>query len=143
MKKTLLMALAFCSISFMTGQAHSNKQDVPSTGALMQQLGESFSSIKQMVILNGDLGEDTRREAQKLENLFYLCLKAKLDFLRLVSDEGNKGRPEVLYKKLMSESLSLSYELELKILDGDLDGTKDVIRQLSQKRNEAHDIFKQ
>ena len=136
MKKSFMSVAVMCSLLFSSVAQSSDLEKI------MEEMGVQFNELKKAVVVNKSLDVEARTSSQKLNELLYLALPIEPNLEAITTDPAEKEKLLVLYRKIMSETLTAGYTAELGIVEADLTKTTDAITLLGEKRREAHALFR-
>ena len=108
----------------------------------MEELGQSYNALARAIIVDKDLGPSTMQKSQTVNNLLHASLNLTPNWDGITRDPVRQEQLLAMYRKLMSDSLSASYDLEYAIRTQDLQRATDNVMRLREIRSEGHGVFR-
>ena len=109
---------------------------------VMKEMGAAFPELQKAVVTNADLSETTLAMTQQFSGLLMRAIVLPPPLDRLSPDPKEQKRLHALYKKVMAETLAMSHQLEVTIIEGNAQAARDAFSKLAAKRGEGHQLFR-
>lgn len=139
MKKIILTALSLGMVWSALAPSVSKADELTD---LMKEMGTVFNTLRSSIKKVEDLTDANRVKSQELSALLHRSVTLSPKLADLSNDPVEQQRLLTLFRKIMSETLAASFDLEMRIVTKDMVGAKASIDLLAEKRREAHDLFR-